>query len=204
MRDFLQIFGPLLGSIAVVPYVYDVIRGRTKPNIVSWSTWALLTGIGTAAIIAGGDFRSSLLPLNSTICTIVVVILAIKFGFAKYTRLDKFCQLGAIVGLLLWFIFDAPLVALVITIIIDLLASIPTYNHAWKAPGEETWETFAIASVGAFLTLLAVKASAITMVYPIYLMLLDGGIAIITVYRRKQKGISLRREGKIETVHEDI
>lgn len=205
MKTFLQYFGPLLASVGIVPYIYDVIKGRTKPNIVSWLTWTLLTGIGTAAIIAEGNFTSSLLPLTGTICTALIVALGFKYGFSKYSKFDMACQASAVFGIVLWLLLDSPMAALITVLIVDAIAAVPTLLHAWKAPQEETWETFSLSTIGSLLTLFAVGAlAAIDILYPLYLTFANGTIAATIILRRKQKGISLKREGKIELLHENI
>ena len=40
-QDFL-IASILLTLVAIVPYVSDIMKGTTKPNLVSWMTWTML------------------------------------------------------------------------------------------------------------------------------------------------------------------
>lgn len=66
IRDTAAIAGGLLATFSTVPYIIDIIRRRTKPNIVSWFTWTLLTGIALAASIAAHEtkiFTNDLLKL---------------------------------------------------------------------------------------------------------------------------------------------
>ena len=48
------ILGSLAGIIAIVsyiPYLKDVLKGKTKSHAFSWFVWAMLTGIGFAVQI---------------------------------------------------------------------------------------------------------------------------------------------------------
>jgi hypothetical protein len=191
MKSILLYVGPLVNLLSVVPYIIDIIRHKTKPNVVSWVTWTVLTGIGTAAVIAEESFVSSLLPLSSTLCTFLVVLLGIKFGFAKYSRADGICQAAAVFGLLLWWIFNSPLIALVAVIVVDAVAAIPTLVHSWRLPNEETWQTFGLASFGSLLTLIAIESyTAGNLAYPIYLLSANALITGTILYGRHRQRLA--------------
>lgn len=194
MKEFLQIFGPLLGFVAMIPYIIDVIRKKTKPNIVSWLTWTILTGVGSVAVFVQAGFIASLLPLCATISTLSVVLLGIKYGFAKYTKFDAYCQASTLVGLALWGIFNSPLVGLIAAIVIDAVAVMPTLRHAYLRPEEETWQTFAIAFFSSGLTLLSVSNyTASRLSYPLYLTSANGVITATIIFMRLKKGLKLSR-----------
>lgn len=203
MRNIFAWLAPVLALLSVVPYIIDIVKKRTKPNIVSWATWMLLTGIATAAAFAADEPKTALLTLGSTICTAAVVVLGIKYGIAKFTKLDIFCQVGAIAGLSLWLIFNSPLIAIVASVTIDFIAAIPTLYHSWQKPAEETWQTFVMGAAAALLTVASLTSySYESLLYPFYLVLANGLIALVVVYRRKQLNISLARRSVHETLHE--
>ena len=205
IKSILLIFGPALNLVSIVPYIIDIIRGKTKPNVVSWVTWTILTGVGTAAVIAQAGLISSLLPMSATLCTLSIVLLGFKYGFAKYSKFDIFCQVCAALGLALWLIFNSPLIALIAVLVIDAIAAMPTLVHAFKQPQEETWETFWVGSLAALLTLFSVSNLTVgKAAYPIYLMIANGGISITIIVMRLKRGYSLTRKSKVELLHGDI
>jgi hypothetical protein len=195
MKHILLYLGPLLNLASAVPYVIDVVRLKTKPNIVSWSTWSLLTTIGTISVMTQAGFVAGLLPLSATLCTLSVVLLGSKYGFAKYTKADAICQLSAIFGLVLWLVFDSPMIALIAVIVIDAIACIPTVLHAIRSPQEETWIAFAISSFASLLTFLSINTyTAAKIAYPVFLTLGNALIATIMIVMRRKKGLSLSRK----------
>ena len=205
MRPFLLYVGPLLNLFSIGPYIIDVVRRKTKPNVVSWVTWTILTSVGTAAVIAQENFIAGLLPLSSSLCTLSIVLLGFKYGFAKYSRFDVICQAAALIGLALWAIFNSPLIALIAVITIDAIASMPTILHAYRAPQEETWQTFGIGSLAAVLTLLSINSFTIgKLTYPVYLAIANGTIAVIIVVMRRKRGHSLSRNAVAGVLHENI
>lgn len=203
MRNFLAIAGAIIALFSTVPYIIDILHKKTKPNIVSWFTWMLLTGIATAAAFAAGETKTALLTLASTVCVAAVVILGVKYGIAKFSLFDGICQAGAVLGLILWIVFNSPLIAIVASVSIDFVAALPTLRHSWIKPAEETWQTFLIGTGAAALTTLSITSYTWeAILYPAYLVLANGGIVLIVVYRRQQLGISLSRHSVHETLHE--
>jgi len=203
MRNYLAALGAFVALFSTVPYIIDILHKKTKPNIVSWFTWMLLTGIATAAAFAAHQPKTALLTLASVICVAAVVILGLKYGIAKFSLFDGLCQSGAILGLVLWLVFNSPLIAIVASVSIDFVAALPTMRHSWLNPAEETWQTFLIGTIAATLTTLSLTSHSLeAILYPMYLVFANGAIALIVVYRRKQLDISLSRHSVHETLHE--
>ncbi len=195
MKNSISIIAAILAVFAIVPYLIDVVSSRTKPNVVSWFTWTLLLIIATAAAFAAHQPRTALLTLGDTIGTGMTLIFGIKYGVAKFSWFDGFCQIAALIGLALWLIFNSPVVAIIAVIIIDLFASIPTLKHSWQSPEEETWQTFAILIVAAALTLASLANFSIaSLSFPIYLLLANSTVVATVIYRRNKKGLSLSRQ----------
>jgi hypothetical protein len=167
-----------IGSIA--PYISDVITKKTRPRIVSWFNWSLLTGIASAAAISDKQYPSAVLTLAATLATVTVVIFGLRNGDKKFEPFDIICQVGAILGLIFWLVFNSPLVAILSTVSIDFIAALPTIKHAWLKPGEETSITFVISTIGSAFSLLALnKPDLLGVVYPIYLLLCNGLVSAI-------------------------
>lgn len=187
MRNSLAFIGSIVTILALVPYILDVIRGKTKPNIVSWFTWTLLTSIATAAAFAAGEWQAAILMLANAIGTSTIVLLGLRKGTAKLSRFDIFCQAGALLSLALWLILDSPLIAIVGVVFIDFLAVLPTIRHAWLKPFEETWETFFLSTIAPVFTFLSLTHyNWENLLYPVYLAIADGLVMFIILYRRRQ------------------
>jgi hypothetical protein len=156
--------------LGAFPYIIQIIRGRTKPRIVTWFTWSLLTGIACAASFSTHDIPSAILTLASMLVNMTIVVLGFKHGDRHFERLDVFCQLAAFVGLALWFLFNSPAIAVSSSIAIDAVGAIPTLKHSWKRPYEETWISFLLGSIAGVLTTIVAASWSITAVaYPLYL-----------------------------------
>lgn len=186
MKDLLLILSAVVTITAVIPYIRDILRGTTKPNIASWVTWTILFVVATIAEIAAGEYRTAFFTVSITIETALVVILGLKYGYAKYTKFDAACQISALLGFVAWWLFDNPLAAVLLVVAIDLLASLPTVEHSWFNPKEETWVTFALSGLGGFLAVFALTAYNWTsLLYPIYIVLINLVITSVLLLRRQ-------------------
>jgi hypothetical protein len=78
------------------------------------------------------------------------------------------------------------------SVMVDLIGVLPTLRHSWLEPKEETWQTFAIGTIAAVLTIISLDSHNInSLLYPGYLALVNGVIVAVVVLRRKQDGIRL-------------
>ncbi len=178
----------VLTIVAAIPYMIAIVRGQTKPRIVSWFTWALLTGIACAASFADRQIASGILMLCATFEVLMVVILGLKHGDRKFERLDIMCQVAALVGLLLWWVFDSPTVAVLAAVAIDAIGAIPTFKHSWQRPHEETWITYALSGLGAVCTLLVVTSWQVTAIaYPLYIVVVNIALAVLILLSPHRK-----------------
>lgn len=186
LKDSLLAASWLFSIVSILPYARDILKGKTKPNITTWLTWTILSAIATAAAIAAGENRSAIFSGAITVQVGVIVLLGLKYGYAKYSIFDWTCQISALVGLLLWWLFDSPTIALVAAVTIDLVGALPTVRHSFLKPYEETASSYLLASLGGVLALLALTSYNFeSMLYASYIALIDGSIAAVIITRQK-------------------
>ena len=194
MKEFFAIAGALLAAVSTFPYLVDIVRRKTKPNIVTWLTWTILTAISGSAALAAGEPKTALLLYGNSLCTGAVVVLGLKYGIAKFSPFDIACQIGAILGLVFWLIFNSPTIGIIVPLIIDFVGMLPTLRHAYLMPQEETWQTFLVGVFAPALTILSLTEYNIaSLLFPLYLFLANAAIVIVVVTRRKQLGLPLNR-----------
>jgi hypothetical protein len=192
MQNLLIILSTLTTICATLPYIFDILKHKTKPRVVSWFTWTILTAISAAASFSDHQYAAGILSLSASVECFTVVILGLKYGEKEFTAFDIACQIGALVGLLLWYLFNSPAIAIIASIIIDLIASLPTIKHAWDKPAEETWITFALSGTGAMFTVFAATSTKITaLANPIYLVIINFTITAILITRHKVNGVNV-------------
>jgi len=188
VKTLFLIFATIVTVASVFPYARDILKGTTKPNIVSWITWTLLTGIATGAEIAAHEYVTAIFTSSAVLETTIIVLLGLRHGYVKYTTFDIICQIAAIVGIILWQLFNSPTIGVVGSVLIDFIGALPTIRHSWTMPGEETWPTYALAGLGGALAIGALSAyNWISLPYAIYIVLINAVLSFIIIGRTNAK-----------------
>lgn len=169
-------------------YIYDTIKGTTRPNRVSQGLWAIapLIGVG-AAISSGADwmttvrtFMAGFVPL-----TILTVSFVNKNGYWKTTKFDYFCGAFSVVALIVWLVVDLPVYAVLLAAIADLFAAIPTIKKSWTNPESETGIAYILSFISVLIILPTIKVFDIqNTAFQIYLLIVNV-IIIFAIYRKR-------------------
>src|SRR6185369_3694083 len=163
--------GIVINIIGLSSYFIDTIKGKIKPNRVSFVIWALAPLVIFFAQIQQGVGTSALMTLSTGVLPLFILFASFinKKAYWKLTRFDVTCGAFSFAGLVLWYITQVGNVAIAFAILADVLATIPTLVKAYRFPTTEaTWPWLAISANG-FFTLLTVKIWDFAHVaYPLY------------------------------------
>lgn len=185
---WLVIASAILSLFGATAYIRDTITGKTKPNRVSWSMWALAPLIGTAAAIAAHAdrwatvriFMAGFVPLLVFVSSFVN-----KKSYWKLTVFDFLCGICSILALIVWGLVNSPLLAILLAALGDGFAALPTIRKAWLNPETETGLTYVAALVGVLLILPSVpKWDIQNSAFQIYLLTANT-LLVVAVYRRR-------------------
>lgn len=186
IRNILILFSSVVTIAGIIPYIVDIIKRKTKPRVVSWLIWSILTFISFIASIVEQQYPTAILMFCSFFITMMVFVLGIKYGNKNFGKLDVICLIGATLGILLWVIFDSPSIAVIIMIVIDFIGGIPTQIHCWQKPEEETLIMFIFSAIGALFTLIAVQNWIVTAyAFPLFLLVINIHYILIITIRKK-------------------
>lgn len=179
--EFKQSAGLIAGMMAAtayVPYIRSIIRGRSRPSPVSWFIWAILSALIFATHWAAGGRSTAWLPGVHCLFTSLVFTLACGQGVRGTSRLDLVCLLAALSGIVAWGAASAPVAALLLFLLADLLASVPTLNKSVLTPFTEDALAWTITFGACAVNLLAVGSWAdVEAIYPLYFFAVNGLIA---------------------------
>lgn len=175
----------LLGSVS---YFIDTLKGKTKPNRISWFLWGLNPLIAFAAMIQQGVGLSSLATFTYGAVPFVILLASFlnKKSYWQIGKVDLACGMLSVCGIILWFLTKTGTVAILLSIVADLLASIPTIIKSYQKPETESWFFFLTNSFSAGITLLTISALSFSSVaFPLYIFL---DCVLITVLVRFKLG----------------
>lgn len=185
----LQLFGyisAILSIIMIIPYVVDILKKTTKPERASWLIWTVLGFIAFFSQLAKGATDSLWLTAGQTIAVLIVFILAIKRGVGGLTKHDIKALIVAGIGLLLWFLTNEALYALLIVIAIDFIGVFLTTIKAYKDPKSETMSTWLLSGTSGIFGALAVGSfSFVLLLYPIYIIIANYVVVIAIILGKK-------------------
>ncbi|MEK7184012.1 MAG: hypothetical protein AAB701_00625 [Patescibacteria group bacterium] len=148
MKEALSVFAGLLYLAAFAPYISAIVRKETKPAKASWLIWAVLDTIILAGMVAGGAVNGQI--AGAAFGSWIVVLLATKHGVSGWTTLDKLCFGGALLAIVLWQVFQDPVLGIVTSLIAYSLGFAPTIASALKDSSRENklaWLLFWVSSV---------------------------------------------------------
>ncbi len=150
------IFGAVLNLFGSVSYVISTLKGKTSPNRITWSLWALAPLIAFSAQIAKGVGIQSLMTFMVGFGPLMVLIASFvnRKSVWKLTTFDFICGGLSVVGLILWTVTKEGNVAIALAIAADTLAAIPTVVKSYKAPETENANIYLFAAISAGITLL--------------------------------------------------
>lgn len=159
LPEYFAYIGVGISTIGGVYYFVETLRGRTKPNRVTYGLWTLFPTViffaQRAEGVEGLSFTSLLYALPG-LMTFVATFFVAK-SYWKTRALDYWCLSSAILGIVLWVVTDNALLALAFTLLADLSASMPTLYKCYIAPETESSRAYATVAGGAAVTLLAVQ-----------------------------------------------
>lgn len=182
------IFAGVVRLIGFVPYIISISKGYTKPNRATWLVWSILTIKLAAGYWFVGARDTFWVPAISVILTLTVFTLSLKYGTKGWTSFDRKCLVAAAFGLILWWIYDEPLFAVLTALATDIVGAMPTIKKVWFEPESEdrlSWTLFFLSSVA---NVFAIERWAFGIaVYPISMLISDGLVAGFVLLRKRKE-----------------
>ncbi len=187
---------PIVGMVVLVAANIDNIvgtwQGRWGSSMASWTIWAALGWVGFAAQLElGATVGALLLAPVAAVSTAVAVgaVRARRFApppdeVSWQRRVDIVCAIGAALALAA-LVTSTGRQALVLTIVTDAIAAIPTYTAAYRQPDSLPTAPFTAGAASAVLTLAAAPSWGFDDAgYAVYLYVMCRGLVWLIRWRR--------------------
>ena len=183
MKTVLVLLSCCITLFASVPYLLAVMRGEDKPRMASWALWTVLSGIGSAAAFETHQIPAAVFALAVSLESAAVVALGYRKGNWAFARLDAAGFLGAALGVVALVILRAPAVATGLVIGVELVATMPTFMHAWRQPYDESASPYGLFMVSELIILAMSDYSTFTgYAFPVFYLVQDGFLAGIILF----------------------
>ncbi len=182
MQQYLGYISGGLIALSAFPYIRDVLRRKTVPARATWFIWGILLTIAFFAQLAEGGSWSLITTGINWLGVVIIFLLSIKYGVGGTSKLDIFVLSGAGIGLMVWYITNNPLYALLITIFVDFMGALPTLVKTYKEPSTETWYAYIICGLGGLIGAVSVGTFDFSLyVFPLWIGIMNTTIGLVSI-----------------------
>lgn len=179
----------VFGIASFVVYFTDLVKGPTHPHPISWLVWLVTQVIATvSAFIGEGGYGAYYGVFYCFTITTILIYTYFKFKWEKVRVEDWVCLGICLVGVLVWLVFNTPLVGLIAAIGIDVYAFYPSIRKGFEDPWSESLWGWGLMIPNILFTIMALESyNILTLAYPLAMLL--GTFTLVMVYwicRRKK------------------
>lgn len=167
------ILGSIIVALGGASYLIDTVRGKVRPNKVSFFLWSLAPLIAFAAQLKEGvSFYLALITCVAGVEPLLIFIASFfnKNAEWKIRKFDIFCAVISILGLIVWQVTKTGYIAIVFSILADGMASLPTLIKSFHNPETESGWPYLATVISAVITLLVARDYSLSSIgFTIYL-----------------------------------
>jgi len=185
-KTIFTIISLAFGLAVFLPYYVNIWKKKAKPHLFSWTTWAILTGLGFILSFSGGGGEGSwIFALQSILCFSIAGYALVK-GEKDITRIDWIIFLSAIVIIFIYAFTKNAVLSIFLAALIDFLAFLPTFRKSYSKPYDEPALTYFFSFLSFLFSLGALQTySFVTLFYPSSVVITNIAFVLFLLIRRK-------------------
>jgi len=189
--DMYAVFGIISALLALsshVIYIRKTLRREITPNRASWWIWGILGTIILASYLSvGATWSAAAILTGAAIGPITIALLSFRYGEGGFSNMDKGLLIGAGIILLIWWLTDSAIIALLSTLTADAMGIPPTALKAYLRPKSESLLSWSLIFSGNLVNLFAVEKWSFQVgILPIYNVLATGLLITLILIGKKQ------------------
>jgi len=186
LPEYYAVIGSIIASAGGVYYAFLTLRGRVKPNRVTWLFWSAFPMIAFAAqlsqgvgLVAWATFVAGAPPV-----LVLVGSLFNRDAYWQTRQIDYWFAAAGVLSVVAWQVTKIPNIAFTFSLLADILVALPTVIKTYQFPETENWKAYAVSAVGFLLAVLAVPEwTYANSAFVLYLFLLNLGLAVLAARR---------------------
>ncbi|NMB70226.1 hypothetical protein GYA27_03445, partial [candidate division WWE3 bacterium] len=191
MKNLLILMSTVIALYAYAGYFLAILNGKAKPHRTTRFVILLISALVTLSLFAQGNTVAIWLSGVFTVCSLIIFLLSIKYGYGGFSKNDILCFSVAIIGIGLWKFTNNPVIGLFSSITADFIGFVPTVIKSYKYPETETWQFFFLGACSSAFNMLATKRWYLTdYVYPLYIIIINSVVVVLILrgklYKNKQ------------------
>ena len=169
---------------AYVPYIRSILSGTSRPTLSTWLSWLIVDAVILAGMIAKDSIvRQMYVYFAGT--GLIVILCGVKKVTIEWKKLDSFCFGLVILALVGWYFSGNANVAITISVVANIVGSIPMLINLWKDPRNEPLRGWLYGLLAATLGVLAIPSMTIAYALtPIAFFFIQSGVIILILRRQ--------------------
>jgi uncharacterized membrane protein HdeD (DUF308 family) len=173
MLEFTVFVAAAFSLLAALAYIRSMFKGQTKPNRVTWLMWSVAPFVATAASVSMGTDLAVIPVFMAGFAPFMIFVASFlsKKAYWKLSTFDYACGGFSALAVTLWFLTSDPILAIVLSIVADALAAVPTIIKAWHEPKTESIWPFLIGAFSPITSFLVASTWSFSeLSFPSYLI----------------------------------
>jgi hypothetical protein len=184
-KEVFALIASVMAIYANWGYLRDVLKGRVKPHPYTWAIWSIVSAVVFFGQLVKGAGIGIVPTFFAEIFTIIIFLVSLKHGFKKIRKIDHFFLAIAILGLLPWYFTKDPTISVVIVVLVDLVAFMPTLAKTWTKPKSENPRFYEMNIVRHMLSLASLQTYNLATTFHSCVMIFANASIPLEIHFRK-------------------
>lgn len=189
MKEIIAIIAAVLAFIGNISYLKDVIKKNVHPHPYTWFIWSIVSMTTFFGGLAKGAGIGALPTGIAEGFTIIIFLFSLQYLFRREVghirTIDHYFLAICVIGLIPWALTKDPTWSVVIVVLIDIVAFIPTLRKTWSHPKTERPLLYEMNVARHALTLFSLGAYNIATTFHSIAMIVTNTVMTIFIRRRK-------------------
>lgn len=141
MKEAFAIIATILAIVGNISYLRDVFKGTIQPHPYTWFIWSIVSMTTFFGGLVKGAGIGALPTGVAEAFTVIIFLFSLKYLFqgkvGHIRMVDNYFLVICLLGLIPWALTKDPTISVIIVVLIDIVAFIPTLRKTWAHPETE-------------------------------------------------------------------
>jgi hypothetical protein len=207
----LACIGAGISFYGVLQYLNGILHRGTKPRMASWAAWLTANSIFTIIALQESAWLAAAVNGAGVLANALVIGMSLKkrISMKPADAIDWACLVVSVACVVLILVMpENKLAVALLAMAANLIATTPTFRHAWSKPREETWQLFAANAIanglGTAGVVLVSGAELVAMAGPLVSTLGNLVLVTITLGRGWLTAVEKEIERDVQLIEEEL
>lgn len=195
-KEILALVASILAIVGNISYIKDIFKGKVHPHPYTWFVWSIVSLVTFFGVYEKGGGVGAIPIGVSESFTIIIFLFSLKHLFGKqewhFRTVDHYFFAASLLGLIPWYLTKDPTISVIVVVMIDVIAFIPTLEKTWHHPKTEQPFLFETNATRHVLTLLALESYNVATMFHSVAMILTN--TLMAIFIKKLAGNGKKEE----------